>query len=160
METKDFERFMSKVLKTDSCWLWQGSLNKYGYANFYLKKNGKSFIAVGSRASWEHFNGPIPEGLCALHKCDVRNCVNPDHLFIGTKRDNWDDMIQKRRADGKGEIGPCIPNCKLSWKQAEQVRELYATGIFPQRQLAKCFEVSLSVIQDILNLKSYVKSTT
>lgn len=117
-------------------------------------------MAVASRVSWEVHHGEIPEGLCVLHVCDVRHCVNPEHLFLGTKRDNSDDMIRKGRAKHIGLKGPTNPNSKLSWKQARQIRSLYETGDFSQRFLASLYHVSLSVIQDVLDNKSYVISTT
>lgn len=86
------ERLMRKTVVTDACWLWTG-----------CKSDGHGQICVNykmigtHRVSWELFRGPIPEGLCVLHKCDVRNCVNPDHLFLGTKRDNAVDCMNKGR---------------------------------------------------------------
>lgn len=157
MDNKTLDRFMSKVEKTDTCWLWKASKNKAGYAHFGIRKNEKSFMAVGSRVSFEHFNGPIPEGLCVLHACDVRHCVNPEHLFLGTKRDNSDDMIRKGRAVHIGLKGPTNPNSKLSWKQARQIRHLYSTGDFSQRFLAQLFHLSLATVQDVLDNKSYTE---
>ena len=112
-------------------------------------------MAIGSRVAWELFRGPIPEGLCVLHTCDVRHCVNPDHLFLGTKRDNSDDMIRKGRAKHTGMKGPSNPNSKLTWKQARQIRHLYNTGDFSQRFLGQIFHLSCSTIQDVLDNKSY-----
>lgn len=149
------QRFFSKIQKTETCWLWQASKNPHGYANVTTYKNGKSFMAIGSRVAWELFRGPIPEGLCVLHTCDIRHCVNPDHLFLGTKRDNSNDMIKKGRARHNGLKGPSNPNSKLTWKQARQIRHLYATGDFSQRFLGEIYHLSLATIQDVLNNISY-----
>lgn len=97
------ERFELHLNKTDSCWLWVGGVNGRGYGNFHY--NGTTVSA--HRASWELFKGSIPEGLHVLHKCDVKNCVNPDHLFVGTRSDNMKDKVNKGRdADRSGTRNP------------------------------------------------------
>lgn len=87
------ERFFWKVRKTNGCWLWTAGRRGDGYGQFYV--SGK---AVGAhRFSWLLHFGVIPDGLCVCHTCDNPPCVNPDHLFIGTVRDNFDDMVSKGR---------------------------------------------------------------
>lgn len=86
--------FWSKVDKTDACWLWTGAKIRKGYGTFYRKAT-KEKLAV-HRVSYEMANGPTT--LCVLHKCDVPNCVRPDHLFIGTRGDNNRDRTRKGRA--------------------------------------------------------------
>jgi hypothetical protein len=66
---------------------------KFDYGTFFI--NGK--VDKAHRAAYTMFLGPIPEGLCVLHKCDTPACVNPEHLFVGTKEDNAKDMISKNR---------------------------------------------------------------
>ena len=87
------DRFFQKVRKTDSCWLWTGALNSRGYGAFGV--NGKSVSA--HRYSYETYVGPIPEGMVVCHSCDIRNCVNPQHLWVGSTADNNKDMFQKER---------------------------------------------------------------
>lgn len=87
-------RFIAKIEKTQSCWLWTGPLSQSGYGR--ASRGTKKVRA--HRASYELFVGPIPEGMCVLHKCDIPRCVNPDHLFIGTHLDNMRDMESKGRA--------------------------------------------------------------
>lgn len=77
----------------NGCWIWNKSLNKPGYGQFYF--NGKYYGA--HRASWMIYRGPIPDGLWILHRCDVRACVNPNHLFLGTNQDNILDAVSKGR---------------------------------------------------------------
>ena len=85
---------MAKVKKTDTCWLWQGSIVGNGYGNIYVnnKKNDRTH-----RVAWKIFHGEIPKGMHVLHHCDVRHCVNPDHLFLGNHRINFLDMRSKGR---------------------------------------------------------------
>src|SRR6266567_1582450 len=89
------QRFWPKVRKTSTCWLWTGMKHyKFGYGFFQV---GIGDRQLAHRISWKIHNGPIPDGLYVLHKCDTPPCVNPDHLFLGTYYDNMDDMDQKGR---------------------------------------------------------------
>ena len=90
------ERFWLKVNKTTGCWLWISATNEHGYG---LIGNGPrgSIPLKAHRASWELHFGPIPLGANVLHRCDNPPCVRPDHLFLGTKRDNSQDMATKAR---------------------------------------------------------------
>jgi hypothetical protein len=89
----ELELFMSKVDTTNDCWAWTGVIDGKGYGKFTIKR--KQLIA--SRYAYKAFVGDIPNGLFVLHKCDVRNCVNPEHLFLGTAKDNIHDMVSKKR---------------------------------------------------------------
>lgn len=75
----------------DGCWYWLGYVANDGYARYgYGHK-------VASRVSYQVFKGPIPEGLCICHTCDNPLCVNPDHLWAGTRKENMVDMVKKGR---------------------------------------------------------------
>lgn len=89
------ERILSRIKKTKSgCWEWLGSLSgRDGRAS--ISVDGK--MRMGHRVSFEHFKGPIEKGLLICHKCDNPKCVNPDHLFKGTQKDNVYDAIKKGR---------------------------------------------------------------
>lgn len=89
-------RFLGKVNidGVSGCWLWTGSKrSEMGYGN--VKIASRSFAA--HRVSWEIVYGPIPPQLKVLHQCDVPACVNPDHLFLGTDKDNHQDKVSKGR---------------------------------------------------------------
>lgn len=91
-------RFWKYVNKTDSCWEWIGARRRDGYGRIRVG----NFFEAAHRFSWELVYGDIPSDLCVLHRCDVRFCVNPDHLFLGTNRDNIDDMVKKGRWNCNG----------------------------------------------------------
>lgn len=80
------------------CWIWRGTLNYKGYALLSLRRVGGSDQCRVHRLMWEMHNGPIPDGLVVRHRCDVRACVNPDHLEIGTVADNQQDMVERERS--------------------------------------------------------------
>ena len=99
MEVSIQEHFDRKTIPvTESgCLLWIGYRNNKGYGQINFR--GKKFYA--HRMAWETAHGPIPSDVCVLHKCDIPECVNTNHLFLGTKADNNSDMAKKGRANKK-----------------------------------------------------------
>ena len=79
------ERFWAKVQKTEACWLWQATIDRYGYGRFAVSR--KQLVGA-HRFSFEQVRGPIPEGLVLDHLCRVRHCVNPSHLEPVTQKEN------------------------------------------------------------------------
>lgn len=91
-------RFEDRYEKdANGCWLWKGPLSN-GYGSYYFEGRAQP----AHRASWKMAKGPIPKGMFVLHICDVRPCVNPEHLFLGTQADNMADMVAKGRASRSG----------------------------------------------------------
>ena len=121
------KRFWARVTKAgiDECWLWTGGKNIYGYG--MLRTERLAARKGAHRFSWEMHNGPIPEGMQVLHRCDVRNCVNPAHLFLGTNEENTADKVAKGRQ--RGPRGENQPFARLTEAQVRQIRELHGNGL-------------------------------
>lgn len=119
------------------CWLWTGAFSSgYGSAMF----QGKSKRA--HRLSWEIFKGPIPDGVCVCHECDTPACVNPDHLFLGTKKDNADDRDLKGRNKSNSMPGESHPLALLTEGDVREIRLSSDTGT----ALAKRYGVHVMTI--------------
>lgn len=90
------ERFWSKVdvRGPDECWLWMRGCGSGGYGQVW--REGRNWQA--HRVAYEFTRGPIPDGLWVLHRCDVPNCVNPAHLYVGTHKDNVRDRVERGRS--------------------------------------------------------------
>lgn len=96
------QRFWSKVRvgDPDDCWEWSACRTSQGYGRIGVLKDGVNDVMTpgyAHRVSWELHYGPVPEGLCVLHRCDNPPCVNPNHLFLGAHVDNTADMFAKGR---------------------------------------------------------------
>ena len=91
------ERFMEKVEKSDGCWIWKGFGMGNGYGGFHVGGRTVRKMVPAHRASYELHKGAIPEGMHVMHQCDVRRCVNPEHLKLGTRSDNMQDAARKGR---------------------------------------------------------------
>lgn len=113
LSLSDITRFESKFYVTPGCWIWTGSKNTGGHGQFTVC--GKCITA--HRVSYELYIGPIPEGMWVLHKCDNPPCQNPDHLFLGTRQDNVDDMVRKGRQSRYSKLnGEYIQSDLPSWE--------------------------------------------
>lgn len=85
------------------CHLWTGSACKVGYGRIRPRGAPPSASPIlVHRIAWEFAYGPIPAGMKVCHRCDMPSCVNPDHLFLGTQKENMRDMFAKKRARPRG----------------------------------------------------------
>lgn len=142
------ERFWrNKRVSSDGCWEWQGRLEKNGYGR--LRRHRLQRHVSVHRLSWELTFGAIPDGLCVLHRCDNRRCYNPEHLFLGTHKDNVQDMLQKGRSNNAR--GERHGRAKLSDAQVEQMRDQYASGGYTQLDLARAYSVHTQTVFRIIH---------
>lgn len=116
-----------------------------------IRINRKNILS--HRFSWGIHFGRIPEGLCVLHECDNRRCVNPNHLFLGTNQDNVDDKVNKnRQPDLKGENNG---SAKLTSNQVREIRQLCRERKLLQKEIAKMFHISPGSISHIYTNKTW-----
>lgn len=146
------DRLMKKTVINEQtqCWEWQGSTSSFGHGEIYIGGTGPNARkrTMTHRASWEIHNGPIPDDLCVLHACDNPACINPKHLFLGTKSDNSRDMVEKNRQ----RSGENLPQSKLTWTQVAAIRKCNS---LTQAEIAAIAGVTASVISQIKNNKNW-----
>ena len=157
------ERFWAKVNKTENCWIWTGTVRWNGYGKIMqeagVRSSGKrkQVDILAHRFSYELIHGPIRDKkMCVCHTCDNRLCVNPDHLFLGTRLENMRDMDQKRRrAYGKkvSSPGEKNPAAKLNEEKVLEIRKIFSTQKIKRKELAIMFNVSEQLIGKIVTNK-------
>ncbi len=129
------------------CWLWLGMQQVGKLYGIFCWKN-KSIKA--HRASWEIYRGEIPLGLQVLHRCDMPQCVNPDHLFLGTQKDNNDDCHRKGR--NRSAVGEKQHLSKLT---ASNVLEIRTSPYCTLEKLGDKYGVTKSTIGRVLSRKTW-----
>lgn len=116
----DHSRFWNKVNCSGECWLWTAAQDSHGYGLF--RAVHKESMVLAHRHVWKITFGEIPKGICVLHKCDTPLCVNPDHLFLGTKLDNARDRDAKGRLNDRS--GENHPRATLTRSDVEEIRAI------------------------------------
>lgn len=143
---------MAKVQKDESgCWLWTAAKFTNGYGAFKVRPK----MWKAHRWIVNELRGPIPDGAVVMHSCDIRDCVNPDHLVIGSQIENLDDMTAKGRRARGDRMGSRINPPKLSRKLADEIRAEYSEGDVTQRVLATKYGVEQTMISRIVTGKSW-----
>jgi hypothetical protein len=167
-------RFWGKVNKTEGCWLWTAGKALTGYGKFYYGGKALNKLALAHRFSYELAYGPIPDGLLVCHRCDVRLCVRPEHLFLGTHAENMADMARKGRAASNRyrELFNKFPTMhnetfvppsnksrpkpkKLCENDVLLMRAMFASGRFNCKELGKLFGISRSSAWEAVTGKSW-----
>ena len=143
--TKD--RFFKYVqsMQAGECWLWIGSLTAAGYGQFYYKQ----YNTLAHRISYIMYFGHIPKGMLICHKCDVKRCINPYHLYAGTYSDNLQDKYD-RNPDSHRRI---FNFSKVSEKDSYTMKNLRAKGN-TYEEIAKHFNVTRQTASRIINNKT------
>jgi DNA-binding XRE family transcriptional regulator len=147
------QKLWSRLISSGECRNWSGSTNQGGYGTLGIGQ-GKSGLA--HRKAWELVNGPIPDGMFVLHKCDNRLCCNVDHLFLGDNDANMKDMAEKGR--GRSRPGHYNSNSKLTMEQVRDIRRRYAPRKCSQQELADEYGVSQRAISLIVRGETYLES--
>jgi hypothetical protein len=156
-------QYYSYLDEGHGCWLWKLGRIGNGYGQFYFR--GEPFLT--HRLAYAVFNGDFDDDLCILHKCDVKHCLNPDHLFLGTHADNVADKVAKGR-QGKGEkmarvgrnngafgrTGEKNPMAKLRENQVLEILTQKEAGL-SQCQIAKNYGMSQPAISNIIRKKTW-----
>jgi hypothetical protein len=145
------QRFFTHVLcdLRSGCWLWTASAlsGQAGYGGF-ARRHRQSTLA--HHASWELAFGPIPAGMLVLHRCDVRTCVRPEHLFLGTQLDN----VRDRDTKGRAARGERHPHAKLTDAQVRDLRARWTAGA-TQAALAREYGLRVPQIANIVHRRSW-----
>lgn len=153
------KRIMEKVeiIPLAGCWIFTGAVNDAGYGMVGLggRKDG---VDRAHRVNYRHFVGAIPCGFVVCHRCDVRSCCNPHHLFVGTHGDNHADMMAKKR-DSKPprnlhDRGEYRYNSRLTDEKVIEIRAAFDSGVSVYR-LAKVHEYSYGAMYRVCNRKMW-----
>jgi hypothetical protein len=142
------ERFARSVVKTEGCWVWKASRDRYGYGVFRGMIGSVAFTRA-HRYSYALHTGDMLVGMHALHTCDNPACVNPNHLFAGTNADNMRDKTQKGRS--RVPVGEHHGKAKLSEQQVKRILK----DPRPYAEIAADYNVAPSTIGSIKQRQSW-----
>jgi hypothetical protein len=153
-KTDPRKRFFDKVRINNIiypyCWEWIGGKYHNGYGQFF---DGKNKITA-HRFSYKEYKGPIKKGLNVCHTCDNRWCVNPDHLFLGTQKENLQDMYSKNRQNPPDTRGTNNGRSIITSSDVVKMRNLYQNNI-SVAEIARKFSVSETQTSRIVKRQSW-----
>lgn len=144
------QAFYSRVRRVSGCWEWQSTRNRLGYGMIHLKPLGKARIAHRVAFCLQRSRSfRSIDGLVVRHKCDNRACVRPDHLLLGTQKDNVADTWSRNRAKLPMIKGEGHWSSKLTADDVREIRRLAASGELTQREIGERFGVVQGAISAI-----------
>lgn len=155
------ERFEAKFepVPWSGCWIWIGAT---GGPDRYGMMRAGDHNEQAHRISWELYRGAIPNGLCVCHRCDVGLCVNPDHLFLATQKENVADMLSKGRKiiglsgqHGNHAKGEWNGQAKITYAEAKEMQTRYDAGERNIAALSRAFDMSESQTRRIVWRQSW-----
>lgn len=161
------ERFTQFVRHTDTCWLWTGTLNEYGYGKFsYRGADGRQHCVRAHRFAWEQAHGTaVPDGQWVLHDCDVKACVNPTHLHLGDRPQNIREAVERGRIARSHEhwtqrLPERVPRgtrhyaARVTEADVRAIRHRAAKGA-SHRQLAIDYGLTRRAVSDIVERRNW-----
>lgn len=151
-EKKERIKFLyeEKVIRKEGCWDWKGHFDKNGYSQVH-GYNGKRYVPLKAhRVSYEIHKGEIPKGKVVCHSCDNPRCTNPDHLWIGTSKENSEDEVKK----GRSSKGEDRYNARFREEDIREIRKRLNDGV-TQTRIAKDYGVHLMTINFIAQGKTW-----
>lgn len=145
-----YEFYIDRSGGDDACHLWTGGRNPKGYGRMVVgsRRDGTKRVVLAHRWGYEHYVGPIPDGLSVCHTCDNPACQNPRHWFVGTTADNNAD----KQAKGRQPRGEAWHASKVTEQVVRQIREKCAAGS-RQADVAARFGITQSAVSRIVNRK-------
>lgn len=143
------DRFWDKVTKTKTCWVWNGKRRKDGYGVIWVGSRERR----AHRFSLEMIVGPLSPDKKVLHSCDNPPCVRPEHLSVGTQKDNLLDMRNKDR-NPFNRRGTAHPRARFSPQAILAIRQLKQIGT-PQREIAELYGVCQQTVSNVITGKRY-----
>ena len=143
------EKLEAGTRRTEGCWLWTGAKSSNGYGKITQRRKRKTENWSTHRLAWIVAFGDIRPGASVLHKCDVRLCVRPDHLFLGTHAENMHDRNEK----GRHAHGAAHPNAKITEEIVKAIRQRHHDGL--TRNIMAEFRISRTTVCRIVNKESW-----